>query len=269
MLASRTLPLFDDNWLSLALSRRGGTDWVDDVVQQLNGSGSIYLNTVRDLFQIFPLSNKQKKHLKRRLESFNNSDHLGGVNELSWWKLTQSFSWSTNPIPAGKKILPDFHITSPYEFYCEVTTLNKSDYEKWQLTEDHAYTLGRILSHKIPEKAEQIRYGHSKNKPSILVIFDYTSWSSLGTQFYRELANFLLRNTLNLPLELTAIIYVERKILDGRIGVSKQRSAVYHNPNCQYKLPTMVFPMLHQYLAHNEEIQPTDLVNDSDYWFWL
>jgi hypothetical protein len=268
MSSSRELPLFDDHWLNMALyrDRDNENEWVDNAVSQLNGAGTTYLNTLRIWFQRFPLSNKQKKHLKLRLESFNNSDHLGGVNELSWWELMLSFNWSAKPIPASKGSLPDFHITSPYEFYCEVTTLNRSDYEKRQLSEreglslDHAHTLGRILTKMAHEKAGQIKYGHSQRKPSVLVVFDYTFWSSFGTQFYRELANFLLSNTLDLPSELSAIVYVERKVsLKGQIEISKQRSAVYHNPNSQYKLIATVFPMMHQYLAHNKEIQPTDL----------
>lgn len=278
MSSSRELPPFDDNWLNMARSRGGGNEWVDDVVRQLNGSGSTYLNTLRVWFHGFPLSNKQKKHLKQRLESFNNSDHLGGVNELSWWKLMVSFRWSASPIPANKGNLPDFHITSPYEFFCEVTTLNKSDDEKSKLSEreglslDHSRSIGRILTKVAHEKSEQIRYGHSQKKSSVLVVFDYTFWSGLGAGFYQELAEFLLDNTLGhavLPSELSAIVYVERKVLYGRIGISKQRSAVYHNPNCQYKLPVTIFSMMHQYLSYNKEIQPTDFTSNSDCWFWL
>jgi hypothetical protein len=278
MSSSRKLSLFNDDWLNLAFSRQGGTEWVDDVVRQLDNSGGIYLNTLRVWFQRFPLSNKQKKHLKQRIESFNNSDHLGGVNELSWWEFMRSFHWPASPIPAGSGSLPDFHITSPYEFFCEVTTLNKSEYEKRKISErewlslDHSHSIGRILAKVIDEKYEQIRYGHSKNKPSVLILFDYTFWSGFGTQFYRALANFLLGNTLDfagLPSELSAVVYVERKVLDGRIGISKQRSAVYHNPNSRYKLPGTVFTMMRQYLSPNRELQPTDTANESSPWLWL
>ena len=145
MSSSRESPLFDDNWRNLALSRG---------VQELDGSGGIYFNTLRDWFQRFPLSNKQKKHLKQRLESFNMSNHLGGANELFWWELMKTFHWSASPIPASKESLPDFHITSPCEFFCEITTLNRSEYEKRQLSGreglslDHTHSMARILAVK-------------------------------------------------------------------------------------------------------------------------
>jgi hypothetical protein len=169
---SRELPLFDDNWFNLVLSRRGGTEWVDDVVRHLDGSGSTYLNTLRIWFQRFPLSNKQKRHLKQSLESFNNADHLGGVNELSWWELMMSFKWAATPIPPSKASLPDFHITFPHEFFCEVTTLNPSDYERKKSSEreglalDHSHSIERILTKIAREKSEQIRYGYLQKKPS-------------------------------------------------------------------------------------------------------
>jgi hypothetical protein len=161
MSSSKKLLIFDDNWRNLALSKG---------VRELDGSGGVYFNTLRVWFQSFPVSNKQKKHLKQRLESFNMSNHLGGANELFWWELMESFHWSASPIPAGKGSLPDFHIISPCEFFCEVTTLNRSEYEKRQLSEredlslDHSHSMARVLTKVADEKSKQIRHGHAQEK---------------------------------------------------------------------------------------------------------
>lgn len=274
MLSSRELPLFDDNWCTLA--RTNGVSQQDDAAR-------IYDNTLRDWFQSFPASNKHKRHLKRRLESFNIEDHLGGANELIWWAFMGLFHWSVTPIHASQGGHPDFHVTSPYDFFCEVTTLNPSKYEKRKfaardsLPLDHDRTIERIIT-KIGDnaKSEQIRYGFSQKKSSVLVLFDCTIWGGFPTQFYGVLAEFLLMSRsgfTDLAVELSAIVYAQCKVLpEGQIGISKQRSAVYHNPNSQYKLPESVFSMMHQYLPHNRELQPTPVESVSDYelhWFLL
>jgi hypothetical protein len=274
MLSSREPELFDDNWCTLARSNG---------VSQLDDAARVYDNTLRILFQNFPVSNKLKKHLKLRLESFNIEDHLGGANELIWWAFMRLFHWSATPIHARQGGCPDFHITSPHEFFCEVTTLNPSDYEKKKFTGpgglplDHTRTIERIIT-KIGDdaKSKQIRYGFSQEKPSVLVLFDCTIWGGFPTQFYGALAEFLLESTsgtTHFPVELSAIVYAQYTILpEGQIGISKLRSAVYHNPNSQYKLPESVFSMMHQYLPQHRELQPPPVESGSDYglyWFLL
>ena len=206
------------------------------------------------------------------------SNHLGGANELFWWELMKSFHWSASPIPVSKEGLPDFHITSPYEFFCEVTTLNRSEYEKRQLSGreglslEHSHDMARMLTKVTEEKTEQIRHGHAQKKPSVLVVFDCTFWGGFGTQRFQKLANFLLGNTSEpaiLPSELSAIVYMDSKFCDGRFIISGQRSTVYHNPNSQYKLPTTVFQMMRQYLSYKKELQPTALTSESDYYCWI
>ena len=90
--------LFDNHWFDSASKKSHSNQWVDDVMHQINGAGGIYLNTLRLWFERFPVSKKQKKHLKNRIESFNNADHLGGVNEIVWWEFANSFGWTAKPI---------------------------------------------------------------------------------------------------------------------------------------------------------------------------
>lgn len=270
--------LFDQTWLDKASSRKRGKQWIDDVIAEISGSGGIYLSTLRLWFSQFPISAKQKRHLKQALESFNNPDHLGAVNELAWWKFTNSFGWSILPIHAGKDKKPDFHVSSPSEFFCEITTLNLSAKEQKLLEAgdgvnlDHGATLRRLIQKVVEEKADQIRYGALNKSPSVLVLFDYTFWSGFGTQFYKALADFLLGvgiGFMKLPPELAAIAYVERKVLEGRMAISKERSAVYHNPSALFEVPETTFKMIRQYSLNLREISTAPDQTNSDYWFWL
>ena len=274
---SHILP-FDQDWLNRASSRKRGNKWVDDVMAEINESGGIYLSTLRLWFSQFPISAKQKRHLKQALESFNNTDHLGAVNELTWWKFTNSFGWSSSPIDSGKEKRPDFHVSSPSEFFCEVTTLNLSAKEQELLEAgngvklDHGVTLHRALKKVVEEKAGQIMYGALNKSPSVLVLFDYTFWSGFGTLFCKALADFLLGvgiGFMNLPPELAVIVYVERKVLEGRMAISRQRSAVYHNPNALFRLPETVFQMMRQYSLELKEELPTLNQANSEYWFFF
>ncbi len=270
--------LFDQDWLDKASSKERGRQWVDDVIKEINGSGGTYLRILRLWFSEFPISAKQRRHFKQAMESFNNVDHLGAVNELAWWKFTNSFGLLSSPIPAGQGKRPDFYVSSPSEFFCEVTTLNLSVKEQELLEAgksvdlEHGVTLQRVLKKVVDEKNEQIKYGALKKSPSVLVLFDYTFWSGLGTRFYKALAEFLLGagiSFLKLPPELAAIVYVERKFLEDRMAISKKRSAVYHNPNALFRLPETVFQMMRQYSLHLTEVFPTPTQTNSEYWFWL
>ena len=270
--------LFDDNWFDSAYNEPHGNQWIDDVMDQINGAGGIYLNTLRLWFERFPVSKKQKKHLKNRIESFKNSDHLGGVNEIAWWEFVNSFGWTAKPIDAGKAETPDFNVIKPEEFFCEITTLNISEKERKLLDSgdgvalNHNRNIGRIIKKVVSEKSGQIKYGAYRKKPSILVLFDYTFWSGFGTQFYHALANFLLADNIGfmkLPIELSGVVYIERKVIDGKIGISMDRSAIYHNPNSLYKVPESVFRMIRQYMIHMKEVPAMVTQNGQTHWFWL
>jgi len=267
--------LFDNTWFNSVFKRSRENQWIDYVMDQINGSGKIYIDTLRIWFERFPVSNKHKKHLKNRLESFNNSDHLGGVNEIAWWEFINSLGWTAKPIDAGKGNTPDFNITKPEDFFCEITTLNMSEKERKLIGSvgvalDHNRSIKRIMKKVVSEKAGQIEYGASRKRPSFLVLFDYSFPSHFETRFYYDLANFLFGDTLGfmkLPTELSGVVYVERNVdIEGKIYISKDRSAVYHNPNSLYKVSDSVFQMIRQYKIQMKEIPAMVRQNEPVYW---
>lgn len=277
-MATPSVAVFDSNWIKLA-SKAPHNSWASDVLSDLNRAGGIYLNTLRLWFERFPFrSPKQRNALKNQLENLVNEDHLGGVNELCWWEFLTSFGWSAESIFTQKQRAPDFEVKSPETFFCEVTTLNVSNKDKKALRQgrsvplNHSKTIGRILKKITTDKRGQIAYGASKKAPSVLILFDYTTWSGLGTQFYWVLASYLLGQTAgfrHLPLELSALVYVEKKAIDGRIVLSKIRSAVFHNPYATYRMSENVFCMLRQYWKTLTAIPPAQVLREKDAWFWL
>ena len=68
-----------------------------------------------------------------------------------------------------------------------------------------------------------------------------------------------------LPVELSTIVYVERKVIDGRIAISRDRSAIYYNPNAKHPLPIGTFSALRQFWCQMMETEPAS----PDYWIWL
>jgi hypothetical protein len=269
--------LFDESWLKKVQNRNASDSWADEVISTLDAGGSIYLGILRLWFSQFPLSNKQKKGLKANFESFNNEDHLGAVNELSWWKFMQRIKFSAEPIPASrtsKVHKPDFRIESPANFFVEVSTPNVSEKDKKKFvtgnscTLDHSQTLGRIIRKVSEQKQQQIQYAAKQKQPCALVLFDYTTWSGLATQFFHFLTDFLLGEKMGfkgLSDGLSALVYIERKVIDGRILISRERSAIYYNPIAKYPLPIGIFPTLNQFAYQMIAIEP----NFSDHWIRL
>lgn len=268
------MDIFGKQWIVSANNLTDQDSWAHGVVDDIDTVGGIYLNTLRIWFERFPATNKQKKPLKQRLESFSNEDHLGGVNELSCWEFMRSNNLNAEPVPTTTKPRPDFKVLTPTEFFIEVSTLNVSETEKKKLEEegvislDHAQTLRRILLKAANDKKNQISYAASERRPCGLVLFDYTTWSAYGTQFFRYLADFLLGQECGfgqLPIELSALVYLERKVKDGRIGISRNRSGVYYNPNAKYPLNGGAFATLKHYWYQMIEVEP----KFSDHWIWL
>ena len=188
----------------------------------------------------------------------------------------KSCRWSAEPVSSGGSAKPDFLITSPTRYFCEVTTLNVSreDQETWSCGEgvllNHEQTIKRILQKITSEKSTQIEYGAAQATATVLVLFDYTTWSALAWEFSQALADYLLYSQVGfkaLPLGLSAIVYVEKKIFGGRFAFSKLRSAVYHNPCAICKLPITRFTMFLQYVFHKPPI-PAHHSISSD-WIWL
>jgi hypothetical protein len=131
-----------------------------------------------------------------------------------------------------------------------------SDKDRRTLTEgksvalDHRETIRRTLGKLTDEKRKQLIHATHQKKPAVLVLFDYTEWSAFGTDCYKTLGEFLLGTEFgfkDLPQELSALVYLERKVLDGRIALSRDRSAVYYNPLAVQPLSLGSFRSLKQF----------------------
>ncbi len=258
--------LFDETWRARAVAGGLGDSWVNDVVAALDADGGQYLATLTKWFHQFPVvSTTDRSVLKARLESFTNTDHLGAVNELSWYQFMRQSGFQVDPVSTAKTARPDFRLTGPASLLAEVSTLNVSQSEKTSLQStggvdlNHRETVRRLLLKASDEKCAQFEYATTNGLPCVLVLFDYTFWSGLGTDLYRFLASVLLVDEpafSKLPGALSAIIYVERRVVDGRMLLSRLRSAVYHNPKPRYPLAPGTFNMLRQFGDDIGEMAP-------------
>ncbi len=271
---AENVPLFKEKWLSARSLEADADSWADGVITTFDTGGESYLDSVRSLFERFPISRKQKRGLRVRLESFRNEDHLGAVNELVWWAFMQWAGMDPKPVPTGVGARPDFVVETPVAFFCEVSTLNRSDMEKFKLQAgegiplDHSETLRRTLAKLTDEKLAQMTYASDRKCPCVLVLFDYTTWSGFGTQFFRYLGDYLLgksRGFRHLPPILSALVYVEKRAIDGRIGVSSERSAVYHNPCATFPLAIAAFSTLDQFKGEMVAVE----AKKPDAWIFL
>lgn len=255
-----TLEVFDESWIATA-KECSVEPWVA-VMEDLNNTGRIYLDSLQKLFDEFPLTNKQKRNLKNSLESFKNEDHLGGVNELAWWAFMRQDGLEVNPVPASNVPKPDFQVVAPVKFFVEVSTLNVSDEDKLALENGNGIPLNPsedlrrlrrfIGKAKDTAKQRQMLYACGEKQPCVLVIFDYTEWTGYGTQFFRFLGNHLFGEKLGfqeLPCELSALVYAERHVRNGPIEFTLSRSAIYYNPNAKYPLEEGTFSTLNQFSA--------------------
>ncbi len=271
----QAMTVFGDGWRAHVVDNAPGDSWAHEVMAALDGNGRRYLEILALWFGRFPLaSKKQRGELKRRLESLTTSDHLGAVNELSWYQFMRRAGLQASPIPTANAPRPDFKVTAPAEFFVEVSTLNVSEAERERLLTtggvdiNHHATLKRLLLKAADEKDAQIAHAASEGRPCLLVLFDYTFWSCLATNRFYFLATGLLGGQLafaQLPVALSAIAYVERRVLDGRIAISHRRSAIYYNPVADYPLALGSFDLLPQFWRNIGEIQPEAQEN----WIWL
>ena len=267
-------PIFSDAWLQTASTKIPNGSWAAAVIETLETTGRIYLSTLRMWFERFPLTLKQKRQLRTRLESLRDDEHLGAVNELAWWAFSVREGYTATPLPSTTAPRPDFEIKSLAGCFVEVSTLNVSQKDKAQFQSrkgvplDHAETIRRVIGKLTDEKQRQLKYAADHKKPGVLVLFDYTEWSGFGTFFCRTLGEFLLGKQVGFrtfPRELSAIVYLERKVLDGRIALSRQRSAVYYNPLALHLLPPGVFPSLNQSWLQLASVDSTV----TEAWVWL
>ena len=259
--------LFDEAWQSRAVDGGFSDSWAHDVFPALDGDGGQYLATLVRWFTQFPApSAKDRSALRTRLESFTTSDHLGAVNELTWYQFMRQLGFQIDPVSTAKTARPDFRLTGPTTVFAEVSTLNVSEREKTSLRVTggvdlkHRATLRRLLLKAAGEKHAQFEYAASQGVPCLLVLFDYTFWSGLATDFYRFLASELLGDEpptfAQLSKALSGIVYVERRVFGGRIVLSRLRSAVYHNPNACRSLDIGSFGMLRHFGRNIGEVIP-------------
>jgi hypothetical protein len=251
--------LYNQSWLDGLKSKFTQESWVSDVIADINGSGGVYLAILREWFLSHPLPSKGKKqHMKNALESLNNSDHLGAVNELCWFRLMCDLSLSPEALPEGRRKTPDFKGKSMLGsvFFCEVTTLNVSDKDSESISAGKGASLNqeieisRIIRKATEEKAAQLQFGYKNQKGMVFVVFDYSIFSGLGTQRPLALADALLKTPTGLQAMkpyVSAIIYVERYVKGGRSRIRTSQSAVYHNPSADYPISTELFGCFVQY----------------------
>jgi hypothetical protein len=269
-------PIFGDDWVKTARAKSGSDSWANEVVDTLDTTGQIYLSTLRLWFDHYPLTPKQKRDLFARLENLQDDQHLGGVNELTWWAFMQHDGIKGDPLPVSTTPRPDFQLQPPADCFVEVSTLNISDSDKKafeaknSVALNHAETVRRVFGKltNAPEKCEQLKYAAKKGKPSVLVVFDYTTWSGLGTQFFRTLGDTLLGAQfafMKLPPELSAIVYLERKVLHGQIVLSRARSAIYYNPLALHPLRQGAFPSLAEFSCQVVSVESKSV----EPWLWL
>jgi hypothetical protein len=266
--------IFDDKWLERASANSAATSWAREVIETLDRGGKTYLCTVRSWFDGFPLKPKQKEHLRLRLESLRNDQHLGGVNELAWWAFMLRETIAAAPLPPLKTPRPDFELQPPHNCFVEVSTLNVSQNDQKKIEAnasialDDAVTIRRLVRKLTDKKRNQLKYAADRAESGVLVIFDYTTWSGYGTQFDKAIGEFLLGQPLGfqyLPPELSALVYVERRVFDGRIGLSCHRSAMFHSPLALYPLPVATFSSLRQFRLQLVSVKSESIEN----WLWL
>ena len=232
---------YNDNWKSNKPSR----SWAVDVLDDIDGNGGIYLSKINDWFQKYP---DKSDLLKKRLESHENDQHLGAVNELFWYNLALNLGWELNPLPAINKKgfnTPDFEVKSPTSFYCEITTLTIPKNGKRFEFENE---LERIFG-KSQEKQKQFKIGHQQQKPNVLVIFDYSTFSGLGTQHQKSLPDFLSNPPTNfgtMPSELSALLYLERYFEEGKFKLRMSKSVIFYNPAACLPIEKKTFDWLDQ-----------------------
>lgn len=271
----QAVKMFDEDWRARVLGDAFGDSWAHEVMATLDGDGGRYLEILALWFGRFPLApEKQRWELKRRLECLTTSDHLGAVNELSWYQFMCRAGLQASPLPTANAPRPDFRVTVPAEFFVEVSTLNISEAERKSLLAtggvnlNHHATLRRLLLKAGDEKDAQIAHAASEGRPCLLVLFDYSYWSGHPTNYFHFLASGLLGEQMafaKLPVALSAIAYVSRRVHDGRIEISQRRSAIYYNPAAAYPLAVGSFDLLPQFWRDIGEIKP----KAQEDWIWL
>ncbi|MCF6186918.1 MAG: hypothetical protein L3J49_05500 [Desulfobulbaceae bacterium] len=229
--------LFNDNWIESG--KQDEVSWKSDVLNDITGNGTVYLNCIEKWFSEYPGSGKEKNHLESSLKSPKNTDHRGAVNELSWWKFWTSRCFELNPIPTGNGATPDFilNLNEEESIIFEVTTLNPSQNKSChELTFSQQNSVKRIIA-KTEEKIKQFRYGTHSNIPAVLVLFNYNEWAGFGVKFPTLSQHNEFISTM--PRELSGIIFLERYVHDGIPYFKKESISFSENPSACLSLPVI------------------------------
>jgi hypothetical protein len=214
----------------------------------------LYLLKINDWFKKY---SENSADLLTRLESHENKVHRAAVNELFWYNLALNFKWEIKPIPPKNKKgenRPDFEVISPVSFNCEITTLNEPDpYKAFSLEKDIIRLYGKSFDES---KQAQIEWSLKGKKPHLLVIFDYSKLSGIGTHHQKSLPDFFQKPVTGsqrssiklppLPEGLSSILYLERYVAKGKFMLRMEKSVLIHNPNATFPLGNEMFDWLNQ-----------------------
>lgn len=266
------MPIFGDKWQRDIKQSDREIEWADHCNFSVLEP---YINKLIELYNAYPLSKKDQKNFKRRIESYCNNQHLSAVNEMAFFFLLKKYSYEIKPIPTSQnEATPDFEIYSPCEFYAEVTTLNVSENDGQNFNQNGSYELNhahqayRIIKLKCKgdnNKQKQMLFNNSNSKPFCLAVFDYIPFSGFGTNFNCFLANKMFEPSdgfEKLPKELSALAYIEKRFINGTIMFSSRRSVIYINPNALNPLPEGAFHFFNKHYSIATVIEPE---NQSDW----
>jgi hypothetical protein len=129
-------------------------------------------------------------------------------------------------------------------------------------------TCRRFVGKATDEKQRQMAYAAGQHQPCVLALFDYTVWSAYETRIVYFMADFLLgeqQGFQKLPRALSALVYVKRKVMNGRMAVCRDLSAIYYNPHADYPLPMGIFADIQQF---GEQVG-AGAPQTADSWVWL
>ncbi len=247
---------YNDKW---RCNRPSSCSWAEEVLNDIDGNGGLYLSKINNWFQNYPGADKSKDQLKISLESYENGSHLGAVNELFWYNLALNLGWKLIPVPVIDKKgqnRPDFECTSPTSFYCEITTLNwpnNNCNKKFPIDNELNRLYGKPTE---KNKQAQTEWCQEQKKPQVLIVFDYSNFSGLGTQHQKSLSDFFQNPPEGFPPiseGLSAFLYLERYIEEGKFMLRMSKSELICNRNARFPIEKNIFDWLDQ----NENLEIT------------
>ncbi len=236
---------FNASWRS---KKPCSSSWATEVLNDFDGYGDLYLSKINEWFNNYP---EKPKCFKSNLENHDNRVHRAAVNELFWYNLALQLNWKLTAIPVVEEKdehRPDFEITSPIPFNCEITTLHecggKFSFEK---------ELTRIYGKWTDDgKKGQIEWSKTQNKPHVLIVFDYSDFSGLGSQHHQSLPDFFQNpkkgNKIlpSLPSGLSAILYLERYVEKGKFMLRMSKSICLPNTRACFPIDKNIFNWIDQ-----------------------